>query len=380
MLASVTIAISGSAIGLFTLLLIFRKRKLSRPEIILMLWILALVLNQLYFLAVAPNVEFLQNVPAIIHLVGMGLVLIHSPLLYLFCSRLFRPSLNSGILWHFLPFLLFVTGMALAYLWHGDYMVFKHGFIGFKETIFPLNYYGVYLGLTSGTYTILAFISIRKQKAHLSQTQSGELRNLLNWLEYWVIAAVIFFVLTYLIVELSVTAQQIDPQFTFQIINLFMSVYVIYVSYWAIRKTSAFQYLKPGIILERNPGNQLPILHVKEIENLSSLIVEVLEEEKLYLNPDFSLSDLSQAMKIPVGKLSFTINSGLGKNFYDLVNSYRVKEFQKRLEKGESFHLSLLGLAYDCGFRSKSTFTAFFKKETGMTPSNFKKSLEKKSG
>jgi AraC-like DNA-binding protein len=376
----VTIAISGCAIGIFTILLIFRNEKLSRPEIILILWILALVFNQLYFLAVAPNVDLLTDVPAIIHLFGMGLVLIHSPLLYLFCSRLFQPNINSGIGWHFLPFLLFVSGMGTAFVWYGDYMEFMHGFVGFKKNIMPLNYYGIYLGLISGIYTISAFLSIRGQKVLLSQTQSGEIRNVLNWLEYWVIAAMVFFVLTYLIIELSVTAQQIDTKLTFQIINFFMSVYVIYVSYWAIRKTSAFQHLKPDMLTESNPRNNLPEPQDPEVENLSNLIVELLDKEKLYLNPDFSLTDLSIATKIPVGKLSYTINAGLRKNFYDLINSYRAREFHKRLEKGEDLHLSLLGLAYDCGFRSKSTFNAFFKKETGMTPSAFKKSLEKKSG
>ncbi|MDV7392507.1 hypothetical protein RZS08_14170, partial [Arthrospira platensis SPKY1] len=109
-----------------------------------------MVFNQLYFLAVAPNVDLLKDVPVIIHLFGMGLVLIHSPILYLFCSRLFQPNINSGIAWHFLPFLLFVSGMVAAYFLHGEYMEFKHGFIGFKKTLIPLNYYGVYLGVISG--------------------------------------------------------------------------------------------------------------------------------------------------------------------------------------------------------------------------------------
>ncbi|MFN3640629.1 MAG: helix-turn-helix domain-containing protein [Flavobacterium sp.] len=380
MITSVTIAISGCAIGIFTILLIFRDEKLSRPEIILISWILALVFNQLYFLAVAPDVNLLTDVPAIIHFFGMGLVLIHSPLLFLFSSRLFQPIKYSGIGWHFLPFLFFIFVMWISFTWHGDYMEFKNGFIVFKKNMMPLNYYGIFLGLISGIYTFSAFISIRRQKALLSQTQSGEIRNVLNWLEYWVIAAVVFFVLTYLIIELSVTAQQIDTQLTFQIINLFLSVYVIYVSYWAIRKTSAFQHLKPGILIDLEQGSHIAEPHAREVETLSNMIVGLLEKEKLYLNPDFSLTDLANAINVPIGKASFAINKGLGKNFYDLINSFRVREFQNKLETGKDSHLSLFGLAFDCGFRSKSTFNAFFKKETGMTPSAFKKSLEKKSG
>lgn len=375
-----TIAIFGCAIGLFSVLLVFRNGRLSRPEIILILWILTLVLNQFYFLAVAPDIDILTNVPAIIHLFGIGMVLIHTPLLYLFCSRLFRANENFDFIWHFIPFLLFVTVMGAAYSWHGDYMEFKHGFIGFEKAIFPLNFYGIYLGVIAGIYTFSAFLSIRKQKILLSQTQSGEIRNVLSWLQYWVIAAMVFFILTYLIIELSVSAQKIETPLTFQVINFFLSVYIIYVSYWAIRKTSAFHHLNPDILVQLYPKDHPAKSQTQEIENLANRILELLDKEKLYLNPDFSLSDLSKVANVPIGKLSFTINTCLEKNFYDLINSYRVKEFQQRLREGEDAHLSLLGLAYDCGFRSKSTFNSFFKKETGMTPSSYKKSLEKKSG
>ncbi len=373
------IAVSGIAIGLFTVLLIFKNGRPGKAEIILALWILALVLNQLYFLAVGPEMEWLSDSPVILHLTGTGLALIHAPLLYLFCSRLFYPKINPGMVWHFLPFLAFFFVMGTTHVLHDDIMEFRHGFIGFKEVVFPLNYYGIYLALVSGIYTLAAFLSIKKQKSLLSQTQSGEIRNVLNWLEYWVMAALVFFILTYLVIEISVSSQQIDSRLTFQIINVFLSVYIIYVGYWAIRKTSAFQNLNAAVLSELKLKNNSTSVPDTEVESISQSIVEILEKDELYLNPDFSLTDLSSAVHVPLGKLSFAINTGLGMNFYDLINSYRVKEFQKRLEQGNATNLTLLGLALDCGFRSKSTFNTFFKKETGMTPSAYKKFLEKKS-
>tara|TARA_R110000850_G_scaffold277086_1_gene422507 strand:+ start:255166 stop:255795 length:630 start_codon:yes stop_codon:yes gene_type:complete len=207
----------------------------------------------------------------------------------------------------------------------------------------------------------MAFVTIRKQKRLLNQTQSGEIRNVLNWLEYWVTAAILFFVFTYLLIEFSVSTNQIDTRFTFQIISVFLSVYIIYVSYWAIRKTSAFQHLKPSILIEKtNPSNTLS---PTEIEIIAGQIVEVLEKDKCYLDPDFSLTALSNALNIPSGKLSLAINKGLEKNFYDLINTYRVREFKNRLTQGADEQMSLLGVAFDCGFRSKSTFNSFLKRK-----------------
>ena len=60
-------------------------------------------------------------------------------------------------------------------------------------------------------------------------------------------------------------------------------------------------------------------------------------------------------------------------NFYDFINSYRVKEVQNRLEGGDSEVYSLLAIALESGFNSKSSFNAVFKKHTGMTPSQYKR-------
>ena len=75
------------------------------------------------------------------------------------------------------------------------------------------------------------------------------------------------------------------------------------------------------------------------------------------------------------GELSEAINSGVGKNFNDFVNSYRVKEVEQMLQDGKQEQLSLLGIALECGFNSKATFNRVFKKMTGQSPSQYVSSL-----
>lgn len=77
-------------------------------------------------------------------------------------------------------------------------------------------------------------------------------------------------------------------------------------------------------------------------------------------------------MNISTHHLSQAINQNLNTNFYKFVNAYRVEEVKKKLKNPEFEKYSILGIAFESGFNSKSTFNKIFKEETGMTPSEFK--------
>jgi AraC-like DNA-binding protein len=63
-------------------------------------------------------------------------------------------------------------------------------------------------------------------------------------------------------------------------------------------------------------------------------------------------------------------------SFFDYVNQLRIEEFKKQLLNPDKQHLSLLGLAFECGFNSKAAFNAVFKKQTGTTPSAYRNTLK----
>jgi AraC-like DNA-binding protein len=368
---------AGISIAIFTILLLSTKPQLKLPEKIIIFWLTALGINQVYFLLIGiPSIDL----PNWIHLTGIALVLVHTPLLFLFSKRTFSPGFVNKDIWHTLPFVVFIAAFIPLMIIKPGEIVFNKGFVWFRNPVFPFHFYGLYLALVSGIYTIAAFVNICKHKRYLSKTQSSEIRNVLNWLQHWILAAIIFFVLTYLVVELSVSYNQIESGLTFHIVSLFLSVYIFYISYWSIRKTDVFRSFNAlEFNLLRNEC-ETGLDNEDELEELVIQLKLTIESERLYLDQDISLSDLSKKIQIPAGKLSWVINKKLGKNFYDYMNEYRVREFISRLTEGSDQNLSLLGLAFDCGFRSKSTFNAFFKRLTGQTPSTFKKNLEKKSG
>ncbi len=109
-------------------------------------------------------------------------------------------------------------------------------------------------------------------------------------------------------------------------------------------------------------------------EDLKPKIEKIMFQEKLYLEPELSLSDLALKLKTNTSVLSAAINSNFGKNFNDFVNEYRVEEFKKQIKLPENQHYTLLAVAFDCGFNSKATFNRAFKKFTGQAPKAMKES------
>lgn len=99
-----------------------------------------------------------------------------------------------------------------------------------------------------------------------------------------------------------------------------------------------------------------------------TVLLDYMATERPYLEPNLSVTELARRLHVSPPALSHLINSGTGGNFNYFVNRYRVEEFKRRVADGENRHLSLIALAYDCGFNSKATFNRVFKQQTGQTP------------
>ncbi len=118
----------------------------------------------------------------------------------------------------------------------------------------------------------------------------------------------------------------------------------------------------------------------KEEDRIDQEFLKVLEdfikEEKAYLNPRLSLRDLAASLECSPNFLSYQINNGLQLNFNEYLNGFRLKCFQQKALDPENKNLTLLALAYDSGFNTKSVFNDFFKKSTGLSPRAWLKGQE----
>jgi len=103
-------------------------------------------------------------------------------------------------------------------------------------------------------------------------------------------------------------------------------------------------------------------------------LLQVMKTERPYIDGDLTLQKLADRLSIPVNHLSQIINERLGQNFFDFINSYRVKEAQELLTDAAKKHYTVIAIAEEVGFSSKSAFNAVFKKHVNMTPSEFRRS------
>lgn len=111
------------------------------------------------------------------------------------------------------------------------------------------------------------------------------------------------------------------------------------------------------------------------ISQYKTALVRAMETDKLYLNGKLSIHDVSTKLNIPRQYISEVLNNHMSTNFQDFVNNYRVEAFIDRLKNDQNNQFTLLAIATDVGFNSKSSFNAIFKKTKGLTPTQFKKSL-----
>jgi len=115
------------------------------------------------------------------------------------------------------------------------------------------------------------------------------------------------------------------------------------------------------------------LLSDTEMDRLRSRLLTVMSDERPYLDPSLTLTDLTRAVGVNSTVLSHLINKGFEKNFNDFINEYRINEVKSRLRATDDE--TMLAIAFESGFNSKATFNRAFKKFTGRTPKEYQEDL-----
>lgn len=216
------------------------------------------------------------------------------------------------------------------------------------------------------SYLLFTFFYMNRFKVSNVNTQfKVSLLSRVNWLKSLIIAFTIFLLTVFALYIFVMVNGKFNP-LTNNVYTMITSGIVFYIAF-----TFAFkpELISPDFLQKYKSNHQFNEENNKVyLQKLKTL----LEEKKLFLDANLKLATLADELELPAYQVSRLINENFGKSFSDLVNEYRVKEFIIRVNSPEYNSHSILGIALEVGFKTKSVFNTTFKKFTGKTPSEFK--------
>lgn len=377
----------------FAVLLIFRGRKNQRVAdgllaILLLLYTLRVCQWMLGFAGWYDvrdwHTTFMFYLP-FSHWLAIG------PLIYFY----FLSVTNAGFRFrkrdwlHFIPefiwllraLFIFGADVVLNHWISGDplpYFDHTHGYYHENGIGFPGYLWDIMEYVSVFTYLFLTLRLFRKYRSYLANEFSNTEQIDFRWLRNFILANLIGH-LVWLLFDLAdmITGKPLTYiQDWYSFFFLGVLVYYLSISGYASRPTGRQESELHFDPLEEEEEGELQTTEASpEMQALEQQLVTLMQNEKPYLDPGINLARLSSALNTSPALLSRTINATQGKNFNDYINMHRVSAVQEKLRSGSTGHLSLLGIALDCGFNSKATFNRAFKKHAGISPSAYLKSI-----
>lgn len=378
----------GLTITFFLVAILLGKRRKTSADYVLMIWLVVIGVHLgLYYSVVSGRY---LRFP---YLLGteIPLPLAYGPLLYIYTAELTRPAPN---IWrrliHFLP-----VGLAYLYVMpfyvltaSGKIRVYQHEGEGFRDQQFLLL---VAIILSGTLYALFSWIELRRHRKRIDYQFSNTENINLAWLRYLIVGMSVIWATIFLDGEEYIFGAVV--------------VFVFFIGYFGIRQTGIFTD-QPRLSLQWGhavPDGEVAPVHMglvardaddveEEVIPLNSAgtgkyaksglnseasqaihwnLEDLMARERLYANPELTLAELSDKVGTNANHLSQVINTIENKNFYDYINALRITEFIRISALPENRKYTLLHLALECGFNSKTSFNRNFRKHTGLSPSEF---------
>lgn len=169
-----------------------------------------------------------------------------------------------------------------------------------------------------------------------------------------------------------------DPTLVIKPLFLMITLFLIAALTGALLKPAVFhtfphQMLIPNSSEEQKQKYENSNLQATQKEQFVEKLLDYMQKEKSYLQAELSLTDLAEQLDIPTHYLSQVINEKMNCNFLDFINRYRIEDAKVLLRDEKFEHYTIIAIAYEAGFNSKSAFYSAFKKFADTTPSKFRK-------
>lgn len=367
------IFIFGGIMSFFFELLLLSKKDKSLSDKILTFWMLIIGVHLFLYHFRISEIDYKYP-----HLLGFlfPLPLVHGPLLFLYVCSLtgYIEKWKAKYLLNFIPVAIFFIYYIPFFILTGkEKVVFIKQELENPDLFYSFLYPAI---LVSGfTYIILTFLIYKKHSKNILNNLSNLNKKInLHWIRNLIIG--MFFIWVVVIFgDLFINEDNVG-------IPIYITVvfFVVFIGYSGVKQGNIFvhqintissdQFAEKGRFRYSKSG-----LKEEQAVEIQQLLSKLMEEKKLFLYENLSLPQLAEMVNIHPNYLSQVINERFKKNFYDFVNYYRIEEFKRLVVSDKNKKLTFFALACDCGFSSKASFNNSFKKFTGITPSEFMKSL-----
>jgi len=376
-----TIIFLGAMQGILLAVILFQRyRELAANRILglMMLNYSIILLNLLY-----RELDFYRWCPHLM-LIPLALIFGVGPLHYFYTRSLIQPdfriSRRHGF--HFFPMLLYLGISLPAFLKSKTELIFTLQQIEAAGHEYESLIFNFLISLHFIFYMLLTLRRLRRYSQNIKTHFSGIEKIRLHWIRN--ISIIVIAVVFIFLFENILLVNGINFSNFFNLTSALFAVAVYALGYLGLSQTEVFS----------NPGIAASMTHLAQIRDETpeagrryeksglspekakdylSRLLDLMRTEKPYMNPDLTLTELAGQLGISAHNLSEVLNTQVNQNFFDFVNGYRVEAVRKVLADPTQKHLKILAIAFDAGFNSKTAFNTIFKKETGMTPSEFQK-------
>lgn len=363
----------GIFVSFFLAALILTKKGRNKADIILGIWMIVIGLHLFAYYSIVTGLIYEHT-----FLLGANLPFpfLHGPLLYLYTFALTRPQHLSAKVWlvnAVLPLGLFVSTIPFLLLPVEEKVyVFQNDGLGYETYMLIV---GILLSLSGIAYIFLTHRLLQRHKKRIRDAFSSQEKIDLNWLRFLFYGMGLIWV--FIIFDLG-------DQWIF----ILATVFAVFIGYFGIKQVGIFTNQNLPIASEEVAKQEFSDLEIQEetspkrkyaksgltddsANDLHKRLEGLMHSERLYLEPELALAQLATHLAIHPNYLSQAINECQGVSFYEYINSLRIEEFKRRAVLPENQKYTLLAVAFDCGFNSKSAFNRCFKKSTGISPTEY---------
>jgi AraC-like DNA-binding protein len=301
-----------------------------------------------------------------------------APALYLSVLHFTSPgkTFKRKELLHFMPFLLFFIYMLPVVLVKHLYFSIETLPQPWKDIFNAIIFLSVKTQLV--VYWIRSYYKLNLHQKNIQLIASDIAPVNLNWLKYLLMGIAFMIALGLCEVIFNLKGIITYAAYGYLAATLFICYFLLAQKEVYPFEEAELQEVEQVINVNINNDEKAgkPRFTQQQANQLKNRLEHLMKNEKIFLDNELSLPQLAKQMNTTPHDLSYLLNDVLAVNFFQYVNGHRVEEAKQLLLSGKHKHLNILGIAYSAGFNSKTTFNTTFKKETGLSPSQFIKQAQ----